>query len=483
MKAKRITALILAAVIILAAAAGCSGTTTPEETGGNTGTPSAQEAAAGPAAPEVTGTQETEETDASVPETGPVGTPAGGGTEGEIAWTLYENGTLVISGTGPMEGLWGAEAPDVSSSWDALMENEEFASMWNALMEDEDIDPDMLEQFLGQDWEDALLEEYKEENGTDLENSLWIKQAPWESIYTTPVRAVIVEEGVTTVPEYAFDGYEDLVTAELAGSVESIGECAFWECGKLESVTLPGVRAIGQSAFDECASLVKVDIPAGMTTLDIGAFRNCTALREVSLPEGLNVIGAFAFCNCPALEKISLPASVNRIGREAFYGCSALKDFSVGAGVEVGELAFEYTSLTEGIETLLPESVEDTGASASGMLAGGGKIIPVNEDGVIMYDLYNLLPESRRTLDWEKADVVLLRNVWYEKRTDYVYVGTNTSADGAYNTHSELWLCVPGGDMVRVASSVTNPPESGTPPLRGDKTEGGDMYWQIEGLF
>ena len=71
---------------------------------------------------------------------------------------------------------------------------------------------------------------------------------------------------------------------------------------------------------------------------------------------------------------------MNRIGREAFYGCSALKDFTVGDSVEVGELAFEYTSLTEGIETLLPESVEDTGASASGMLAGGGKIIPVNEE-------------------------------------------------------------------------------------------------------
>ncbi|MBO4831564.1 MAG: leucine-rich repeat domain-containing protein, partial [Oscillospiraceae bacterium] len=332
--------------------------------------------------------------------------------------------------------------------------------------------------------EDTLLEEYQSEAGEDLENTLWYKLAPWETVFETPVHAVYVEEGVTNVPEYAFDDSHDLVLAELAASVKTVGECAFWDCENLKNITMPGVTSLGQAAFDECVRLESVELPACLTELDISVFRNCSALKEISLPDGIDEIGAFMFESCSSLESVSIPDSVTRIGRNAFYGCTSLKDFEIPNGVEtVGEYAFTLTPLTDGTKELLPETLEETGASASELLSGVGLIIPIDENGLIMYDLYNLLPASRRTLDWRKADCLLLRHVWYQSRSDYVYVGTTTPATGAYNTYTELWLYVPDGDAAHVATSLTYPPETGTPPLRGSVVDGGDMFGQIEYLF
>ena len=483
MKANKILALLLAAALLMTAAA-CTAEmpAEPEEP------PSASAETIKAETPETPDAPEPEPEPEPDPEFGPVGDPVGAGSAGTVSWTLYRNGTLVISGTGPMESLWDAEPPenvDAPSSFDQLMENEEFAELWNSLMEDEDMDAAMFAELMGDDWQETLLQEYEEnEENVDLENSLWLKMAPWEYVYETPVHAVFVEEGVTTVPEYAFDDSPDLVLAELAASVKMIGECAFWDCGSLASIKMPGVTSIGQAAFDECVALESIELPACLSQLDISVFRNCSALKQISLPDGLEEIGAFMFESCSSLESIRIPDTVKRIGRSAFYGCTSLKDFAISDGVEtVGEYAFTLTPLTDGTKELLPEDIEETGVSASELLSGIGLIIPIDENGLIMYDLYNKLPASRRTLDWRKADCILLRHVWYQSRSDYVYVGTTTPATGAYNTYTELWLYVPDGDAVHVATALTYPPESGTPPLRGSVTDGGAMFGQIEDLF
>ena len=480
MNAKKILALTLSAMLLFAAAA-CTAET-PAEPAVNTETASVANTAETPETPDIP--EPEPEPD---PEFGPVGEPVGEGSAGTVSWKLFRNGTLVISGTGPMEPLWDAETSEDGSSatsFEQLMENEEFAEFWNSLVEEEGMDAGMLEELMGNNWEDTLLEESQSETGTDLENTLWYKLAPWETVYDTPVRAVFVEEGVTTVPEYAFDDSHDLVIAELAASVKNIGECAFWDCENLRNITMPGVTSLGQAVFDECTGLESIELPSCLTQLDISVFRNCSALKEIALPDGLDEIGAFMFESCSALESVRIPGSVTSIGRNAFYGCTSLKDFEIPNGVEtVGEYAFTLTPLTEGTTELLPETIEETGASASEILSGTGLIIPIDENGLIMYDLYNLLPAARRTLDWRKADGLLLRHVWYQSRSDYVYVGTSTPATGAYNTYTELWLYVPGGDAARVATSMTNPPESGTPPLRGPVTDGGDMFGQIDYLF
>ena len=58
---------------------------------------------------------------------------------------------------------------------------------------------------------------------------------PWY-VYKTEVTTVVVENGVTHVGENCFRGFDNLTTATIADSVETLGEFAFYFASKLESV-------------------------------------------------------------------------------------------------------------------------------------------------------------------------------------------------------------------------------------------------------
>ena len=57
-------------------------------------------------------------------------------------------------------------------------------------------------------------------------------------------------EGVTELPENAFNGANRLRSVSLPGTLDTIGDSAFSGCSKLDQVILPGrVRSIGNSEF------------------------------------------------------------------------------------------------------------------------------------------------------------------------------------------------------------------------------------------
>ena len=64
------------------------------------------------------------------------------------------------------------------------------------------------------------------------------------------VKKIVIEDGVTSIGDYAFRGCSSLTSITLPDSVTSIGDCAFVFCVGLSSITLPdSVTSIGDSAF------------------------------------------------------------------------------------------------------------------------------------------------------------------------------------------------------------------------------------------
>ncbi len=109
--------------------------------------------------------------------------------------------------------------------------------------------------------------------------------------------------------------------------VTSIGDCAFYECKKLETVQLAGtIRTIGDASFYYCRNLVDFTVPEGVTKIGYWAFGLCTFLDTIIFPESLTSIGEYAFSNCKFLRNITIPDSVTKIGEEAFCGCRMLAD-------------------------------------------------------------------------------------------------------------------------------------------------------------
>ena len=122
----------------------------------------------------------------------------------------------------------------------------------------------------------------------------------------------------------------------VPSGVISIGEGAFKNCSKIESVVFPNtLKIISENAFENCSGLKSVTIPGSAekyieamcgSSEDIGiidqidqivadsAFANCTALTDVTILNRLSKISPSAFANCTNIKHIT------------FKGCADNKD-------------------------------------------------------------------------------------------------------------------------------------------------------------
>ena len=134
-------------------------------------------------------------------------------------------------------------------------------------------------------------------------------------------------------PEQPWYSYQSSITAVvLENGVTSIGNYAFYYCSALVSVAIPGsVISIGDLAFDGCTSLTSIMIPNSVTSIGGTAFSNCFSLMSVTIPNSVTSIGSGAFSLCKSLTSVTIPNSVTSIGSNAFYACDSLMSFEVDA--------------------------------------------------------------------------------------------------------------------------------------------------------
>ena len=212
------------------------------------------------------------------------------------------------------------------------------------------------------DWsvEDGVL---KIRGTGDMENYSSSGLAPWYSQRDKIVR-VEIEEGITSIGEYAFYGCTDLTSVSIPNSVTNIGRSAFCGCTGLTSVRIPNsVTSIGWGAFWGCTGLTSVNIPNSVTNIGRSAFHGCTGLTSVSIPDSVTSIGDGAFCECTGLTSVSIPDGVTSIGNDAFYGCTDLTSISIPDSVtSIGRGAFYgCTGLTS---VSIPDGVTSIGGYA-----------------------------------------------------------------------------------------------------------------------
>ena len=175
------------------------------------------------------------------------------------------------------------------------------------------------------------------------------------------VKKIVIEDGVTSIGDYAFRGCSSLTSITLPDSVTSIGDCAFVFCVGLSSITLPdSVTSIGDSAFKNCSSLTSITIPDRVTSIEPYAFDNCSSLTSITIPNSVTSIGASAFYNCRSLTSITIPDRVTSIESRAFTGCSSLTSITIPDSVtSIGYATFTGCSSLTSIT--IPDSVTSIG--------------------------------------------------------------------------------------------------------------------------
>lgn len=166
--------------------------------------------------------------------------------------------------------------------------------------------------------------------------------------YSDDIRRVVIEPGVTTIVQFAFNRCAYLVSVEIPDTVTAIEVYAFSECYNLRSITIPdSVNIIGDFAFYACGyidniklpdslsywgsrtfamcnGLRSVELPKTVTSIPSGAFGG-TSISSVTIPKGVKSIGTIAFSACYNLDAIYIPRSVTSIEKSAFFDCTDLK--------------------------------------------------------------------------------------------------------------------------------------------------------------
>ena len=154
--------------------------------------------------------------------------------------------------------------------------------------------------------------------------------APWKA-YAGSITSVVVENGVTSIGERAFQSCGAVKSISLPDSVTSIGKCAFSVCIKLESINIPtGLKSISDSMFSHCESLKSIRIPNGVTSIGNCAFSGCIKLKSLILPPSVTSIDPMAFMVCSELQSICIPAGVTKTGYGLFSFCNNLTDVYFG---------------------------------------------------------------------------------------------------------------------------------------------------------
>ena len=221
-----------------------------------------------------------------------------------LTWTLYEDGTLTISGTGAMKNYNSSDnsSPVCNNSKVKKIVIEDgvtsighyaFESCWN------------------------LTSITIPDSVTSIGKSAFHACSSLSSI--------TIPDSVTSIGDSAFFDCNRLTSITISDSVTSIGDFAFAGCSSLSSITIPdSVTSIGNGAFERCFSLTSITIPDSVTSIGKYAFSDCERLTNITISDSVTSIGAYAFQYCNSLTSITIPKSVTSIGNDAFYGCNNL---------------------------------------------------------------------------------------------------------------------------------------------------------------
>ena len=190
---------------------------------------------------------------------------------------------------------------------------------------------------------------------------------PWHD-YCGQITSVVVEEGVTTIGQGAFQGFTNLT-----------------------SVTLPAsLSEIHAQAFDGCSSLAAITIPSGVTNVSAGAFSSCNVLADVYCyvnPDNLT-------CGSSSSDFIQGSEDWPRTTKlHVFsYYLSAYQQFFVGAGQKLLNASY--------VGDLMPaDSWTDEGNYATEFSSVSGSTITITSEAELARVAYLVNNTSERFKD------------------------------------------------------------------------------------
>ena len=337
---------------------------------------------------------------------------------------------------------------------------------------------------------------------------------PWYPLKDS-VKAVIIEDGITSISDAAFSNMANALSVSIADSVTKIGGGAFSAWGSIKNITIPdSVKSIGASAFAGCQSLESIDLGNSITKISNLMFDCCSSLKTIKIPDSVTTIEASAFWRLESLETVTIPKNVSSIALPVFAECYALKEINVDKNnkyyssvdgvmfdkdqktlVRFPHASVGHYSIPDTVENIsrsafygskkiesitIPDSVTEIDAFAFGMCTGLTSIAIPSSLNVLSASIFNycnsletvILPDSITEIGDYAFNCC-------EKLTDVYYEGTKTQrseiAVGENNGYFEnaTWHYGYSTTPVLKCSADT---ASGKPKLSWSEIVGAEKY-------
>ena len=230
-----------------------------------------------------------------------------------------------------------------------------------------------------------------------------------------------------------FDHMSQITTAVIEDGVTSIGDYAFLGCVNLTDITIPdSVTRIGSDAFNGCTGLTEITIPGSIAEISMNAFTDCTGLMNVEIQEGVTRISSQAFSGCTSLNCVTIPISVIEISeRMVFDGCSDLTIYGYPgsfAKTYANTYGFPFVSLGDPeipVNDWAEKSVISKNTEEAEFVVRVGDIDACNDENAVAdhgYDPFTAKSQYAHGYPWLKDETD-------PAGTDRIFVGSKWNGD------------------------------------------------------
>ena len=255
--------------------------------------------------------------------------------------------------------------------------------------------------------------------------------ARWYTDHVEDITAIVINDGITTLAYNAFshDG----------------GSNGYYD--NLKSVIMAdSVTYINDDVFEDCPALETVSLSANLTYLGSHAFEEAASLKSIVFPESSTdlTLGSGAFYNCAALQSVTMGKNV-KVGFVSFSGCTALKDVYF-RGTKAEWEAISFDSGNEALTNATIHYLQDTNYLAGGT-CGDNLTWVVDSTDRLLFDGYGYMYDyTEETLPWSD----------YVSTIEAAYFPNNIRSigDNAFYNHCALrTITIPSG-VIRIGDNA-----------------------------
>ena len=188
---------------------------------------------------------------------------------------------------------------------------------------------------------------------------------------TGKIQTVVIENGITSMPENAFNGYSKLTSVTMPQTLTQIESFFCYDCPLLKTVVFSdALTMIPAYSFYRCSSLTGVQLPAKLTSVQKEAFSNCIGLKALSVPDGVQTIGEKAFY-ATNIKTLTLNEGLTKIEKNAF-------DMSCFQSVKIPDTV---TSIGANAFGIVYDLIYAEGSKFYGSYSSGGRVKIIGSAG------------------------------------------------------------------------------------------------------